>query len=124
MPDSPIPLKEPSASTVGVARLPKYDTHKTRKEIYSKIENLAFSIVTSARRLCSYFQVHTIRILTDQPLRKGLHKLDTSGRLMQWLVKLSEFDIEYHPRAAIKGKAVVDFLDKFTFESAEQENEP
>jgi hypothetical protein len=67
-------------------RIPKDDTHKSRKERYSKIDNLAFSIVTSARRLCSYFQAHTIRILTDQPLRKGLHKLNTSERLIQWSV--------------------------------------
>ena len=31
-----------------------------------------------------------------------------------WAVELSEFDIQYHPRTAIKGQVVADFIAKFT----------
>ena len=31
-----------------------------------------------------------------------------------WVVELSEFDIQYHPRTAIKGQVVADFIAKFT----------
>ena len=31
-----------------------------------------------------------------------------------WAIELSEFDIRYHPRAAIKGQVVADFIAEFT----------
>lgn len=36
---------------------------------YIKIKQLAFVLVTSARRLCPYFQSHTIRVITNYPLK-------------------------------------------------------
>jgi ribonuclease HI len=42
-------------------------------------------------------------------LRKILQKPDLSGRLFNWVVELGQFDIEFHPRTAIKGKALADF---------------
>ena len=36
------------------------------------------------------------------------------GRMALWAIELSEFDIQYHPRTAIKGQAVADFIAKFT----------
>ncbi|XP_075654519.1 uncharacterized protein LOC142624692 [Castanea sativa] len=36
-----------------------------------------------------------------------------------WSIELSEFDIQYHPRTAIKGQAIVDFIAEFA--SAEDE---
>ena len=34
--------------------------------------------------------------------------------MVQWAIKLSQFDIEYHPRIAIKAQALVDFIAEFT----------
>jgi len=31
-----------------------------------------------------------------------------------WAIELSEFDIQYYPRSAIKGQVVVDFIAEFT----------
>lgn len=53
------------------------------EERYPKMELLAFALVNSARRLKPYFQAHTIIVLTDQPIRKVLHKPETSGRLIK-----------------------------------------
>ena len=41
-------------------------------------------------------------------------KLDAAGRMVQWAVKLSQFDIEYRPITAIKAQALVDFIAEFT----------
>lgn len=82
---------------------------------------MAFALVITAQRLRPYFQAHTIRILTDQPLRMILHKPKTSGRIVKWLIELSEFDIEYHPRGEVKGQAVVDFIAECTHD---QDAEP
>jgi hypothetical protein len=51
------------------------------KERYPQIEKLAFALVIALRKLRPYFQAHTIRVLTEYPLRKVMQKLDLSGRL-------------------------------------------
>jgi hypothetical protein len=89
---------------------------------YPGVENLAFALITSTRWLRPYYQVHHIKVLTSHPLKKSLHKPNTSGRLVQWLVELGEFDIEYLPRIAIKAQVVADFLGQFT-EDIEETNE-
>jgi hypothetical protein len=60
------------------------------------------------------FQAHTIRVLTEYPLRKVMQKLDLSGRLANWAIELGQFDLEFIPRNAIKGQALADFLVEFT----------
>ena len=47
---------------------------------------------------------------TSSLIRAILHKLHTSRRLLKWAVELSEFDIEYQPRTAIKGQVLADFI--------------
>ena len=34
--------------------------------------------------------------------------------MIQWAIELSQFDIEYHPKTAIKAQDLVDFIAKFT----------
>ena len=43
-----------------------------------------------------------------------MNKLEATGRLIQWAVELSEFDIKYLPRHAIKTQALIDFIVEFT----------
>ena len=77
---------------------------------YSRVEKMIFALVISAQRLRPYFQAHAIVVLTDQPLRAILHRLDTSGRLAKWAMRLSEFDIQYWPRPALKAQVLADFI--------------
>ncbi|XP_062173536.1 uncharacterized protein LOC133878998 [Alnus glutinosa] len=83
------------------------------EERYPRIEKLAFALIVSARKLRPYFQAHAIRVLTEYPLKKVLQKPDLSGRLVNWAVELGQFDIEFHPRTAIKGQALADFFLEF-----------
>ena len=53
-------------------------------------------------------------VMTDQPIKKPMNKPEVVGRMVQWAIELSQFDIEYHPRAAIKAQALVDFIVEFT----------
>jgi hypothetical protein len=67
-------------------------------------------------------------VLTNYPLRKAMNKPDAAGRLVQWSVEMSEFDIDYRPRTAIKAQALVDFIAEFTHpwkeEDELEEDEP
>ncbi|XP_065624582.1 uncharacterized protein LOC136065385 [Quercus suber] len=40
---------------------------------------------------------------------------EAAGRMIQWAVELSQFDVEYHPRTAIKAQALADFIAEFTY---------
>ncbi|KAH9802826.1 Ribonuclease H [Citrus sinensis] len=77
---------------------------------YPLMEKWALALITAARKLRPYFQAHQIVVLTDQPLRQVLQKPDASGRLVKWSVELSEFDLSYRLRGAIKAQALADFM--------------
>uniref|UniRef100_A0A2N9IAH4 Uncharacterized protein n=1 Tax=Fagus sylvatica TaxID=28930 RepID=A0A2N9IAH4_FAGSY len=98
-------------------QLPVYYTSRALRgaeERYPPMEKLAFALVMAARKLCSYFQAHTIVLLTNHPLRKAMSKPDAAGWLVQWSIELSEFDIDYRPRTTIKAQALADFIAEFT----------
>ena len=78
------------------------------------MEKLILALVTTARRLRPYFQTHNIEIPTEHPIRQILHKPETSGRLIKWAIELSESDIRYKPKTAVKGQVFADFIMEFT----------
>ena len=84
------------------------------EERYLKMEKLILALVTTTRKLRPYFQAHTIEIPTKYPMKQVLHKPETSGRLMKWVIELSEFNIRYKPKTAIKGQVLADFVMEFT----------
>ncbi|XP_065631119.1 uncharacterized protein LOC136068206 [Quercus suber] len=107
---------------------PVYYTSKALRgaeERYPLMEKLAFALITASRKLRHYFQAHIINLMTDHPLKKAMNKLEAAGHLIQWAVELSEFDIKYQPRHAIKAQALADFIAEFTLncdEVGEKEN--
>ena len=78
------------------------------------MEKLILALVTAARKLHPYFQAHTIEVPTEYSMKQVLHKPETSGRLMKWVIELSEFDIRYKPKTTIKGQVLTDFVMEFT----------
>ena len=84
------------------------------EERYPRMEKLNLALVTAARKLRPYFQAHIVEVPTEYPMKQVLHKLETSGRLMKWAIELSEFDIRYKPKTAIKGQVLADFAMEFT----------
>ena len=77
------------------------------------MEKLILVLVNAARKLRPYFQAHTIEVPTEYPMKQVLHKPEVSGRLMKWAIELSEFDIRYKPKTAIKGQILADFVMEF-----------
>ena len=71
-------------------------------------------MVTASRKLRHYFQAHIINVLTDHRLKKAMNKLEAAGRLIQWTIELSEFDVRYQPRNVIKTQVLTDFIAEFT----------
>ena len=84
------------------------------KERYPKMEKLILALVTTSRKLRPYYQAHTVEVPTEYPMKQILHKPETSGRLIKWAIELSELDIRYKPRTAVKGQILADFIMEFT----------
>ena len=76
----------------------------------------------ASRKLRQYFQANPILVMTDQPIRKSMNKLEAARRMVQWAIELSQFDIEYHPRTNIKVQALADFIIEFTLTDEENPN--
>ena len=82
---------------------------------YPRIKKIAFALIVASRKLRQYFQANPILVMTDQPIKKSMNKPKVAGRMVQWAIELSQFDIEYLPRTAIKAQALADFIVEFTF---------
>ena len=80
------------------------------KAKYPRIEKITFALIVASRKLRPYFQVNPILVMTDQPIKNSMNRPEAAGRMVQWVIELSQFDIEYHPRTAIKAQALVDFI--------------
>ena len=81
---------------------------------YPRIEKMVFSLIVVSRKLHPYFQAHTIFVMTNQPIRKAISRPNAAGRMVQWAVELSQFDIDYKPQTVIKVRALANFVTEFT----------
>jgi hypothetical protein len=81
---------------------------------YQRLEKVAFALLIASRKLRPYFQFYPILVKTNQPIRQILHKPDLAGRMMSWAIELTQYDISYEPRLAIKAQVLPDFLAEMT----------
>ncbi|XP_058784353.1 uncharacterized protein LOC131659137 [Vicia villosa] len=96
---------------------PVYFTSKALqgpKVRYQQIKKVALSLIIAARRLRYYFLAHTIVVRTDHPIKQLLGCPDMAGRMLNWSFEMSEFDIQYESRKALKAQALADFIAEMT----------
>ncbi|GJY43459.1 reverse transcriptase domain-containing protein [Tanacetum coccineum] len=74
------------------------------------MEKLVLALLSASRRLKRYFQAHTIVVITDQPIKQLLSNSEISGRMLKLKFELEGYDIQYRPRASIKGQRLADFI--------------
>ncbi|XP_074556284.1 uncharacterized protein LOC141812149 [Curcuma longa] len=101
----------------GQTQLPIYFASHLLKDAetrYTSLEKLALALTLMARRLRPYFLSHPIVVLTNSGLGRILLNLDAFERLVKWTTELSEYDIQYLSRTAIKVQALADFLTEIT----------
>jgi diketogulonate reductase-like aldo/keto reductase len=72
---------------------------------------IAYAILISSRKLKHYFQAHEIIVPSSQPLRDIFSNKEASKRIGKWATELSQFDLNYVPRTAIKSQALADFME-------------
>ena len=77
------------------------------------MEKIAFALLVVSRKLRPYFQAHLVVITTNQPIRKIMNKIDAARRLIQWVIELGQFDVEYRTQVAIKAQVLANFIVEF-----------
>lgn len=79
---------------------------------------MVYSLVIESRKLHHYFQDQPIQVITNQPLKRILHRPNMTGRIPAWTTELSQFYIEYVPRTAMKAQVLTDFVAKWQLSSS------
>lgn len=67
------------------------------------------ALLKAASHLRSYFQIHRVVVRTDHPVAKILRKPDLIGRIVAWLVELSEFGLRFKPHDVVRNQHLADF---------------
>ena len=62
---------------------------------YPPIEKFVYALVMANKKLWPYFEVYKVTVLTYQPLKNVLQKLDASGRLLKWPVELTQYNLVF-----------------------------
>jgi hypothetical protein len=68
------------------------------KNYYSEMEKICYAIVMSASKLRHYFEAHTIKVLTNQPLNDIFDNRDNSDIISKWVMELLEYIIDFEKR--------------------------
>src|SRR3989441_6710890 len=86
---------------------------------YSLIEKTCLAVVWAVKKLQHYFKSYHVMIVSKMDPMQYLYKTPTlAGKLSRWLILLSEFDIEFVTKKAVKGRVVADFLAENPVEEA------
>jgi hypothetical protein len=74
------------------------------------MEIFCYAVIMSAQKLRHYFKVHTIKVLTNQPLNDIFGNRDNSRRISKWAMELSEHVVDFEKHSAIKSQILADFV--------------
>ena len=86
-------------------RMLKYETR------YIVIERYCLALVWATWRLRHYMTEYSVHLVSRlDPLRYLFDRPALIGRLMKWLVLLTEFDIHYVTQKSIRGSIIADHL--------------
>ncbi|GAA0185807.1 hypothetical protein LIER_33095 [Lithospermum erythrorhizon] len=81
---------------------------------YPLAEKVVFALIVAPRKLKPYLEAHLVEVITNQPLWQILENQSWAGRIVKWVIELSEFDLRYKPRTSIKAQEMADFMVECT----------
>ncbi|XP_030949955.1 uncharacterized protein LOC115973854 [Quercus lobata] len=104
---------------------PVYYVSKSLQEAetrYLPLKKAILAVVQATRKLPHYFQVHTVVVLTQLPIKSVLRSADYISRIAKRGTILGAFDIRYMPRTAVKGQVLADLIAEFAEPTLEEQN--
>ena len=89
---------------------------------YLPLEKAILVVVHGTQKLSHYFQVYTVVVLTQLPLKAILRSADYTGRIAKEGTILGAFDINYMPCTSVKGQILADLIAEFAESPVENES--
>jgi hypothetical protein len=87
------------------------------------VQKLLLGVLLASHKLRHYFESHRITVVNSYYLGRVLHNRSATGRIAEWAMELSGFDLHFAAATAIKSQAMPDFIAEWT-EVPIQEEEP
>nr|AAP53313.2 transposon protein, putative, unclassified [Oryza sativa Japonica Group] len=78
---------------------------------------------TRLKELRHYFEAHRVTVVSSFPLGEVVRNKDVVGRIAKWVVELSQFDVRFVPRTAIKSQVLADFVADWTMPDNRSDNQ-
>ena len=81
---------------------------------YPRAEKACLAIIYASQRLRHYFLAYEVWLMTKSHAIKALFQQPIlSGKISQWLLQLSQYDLRMETPRAVKSKAIADLLAQF-----------
>ena len=81
---------------------------------YLRAERACLAIVYASQRLCHYFLAYKVWLITkSHAIEALLQQPILSGRISQWLLQLSQYDLRMGTPRVVKSQAIIDLLAQF-----------
>ena len=64
---------------------------------YPELGKLALALMVASRKLRLYFHTYLIEVLNNYPLHQVLQKPEALGKLLKWVIKLGQFEVNSSP---------------------------
>jgi hypothetical protein len=91
------------------------------KLFYTELEEIAYVVIMSSRKLHHYFKAHKIMVVSNQPLYDLFGNREASSRISKWALDLSEFYVDFERRTAIKSQVLANFIANWTSPTFEEQ---
>uniref|UniRef100_A0A2N9J716 Uncharacterized protein n=1 Tax=Fagus sylvatica TaxID=28930 RepID=A0A2N9J716_FAGSY len=95
----------------------KQEVHGARRPAYLLVEKTCCALAWASKKLRQYMLYYTTWLVSRMdPIKYIFEKPALTGKIARWQVLLSEFDILFVARKAIKGQAIADYLADYPSE--------